>query len=225
MTQFAWSLSRLKDFERCPKLYWYRRNRKAHPEPPSPAMERGEKIHKMFEKALLEDYKLPGALERFQAYVDEHKTMRRLEVERMWAVDRNWRTAACNDYGIGPDVWCRVKLDVFGCPTFRRGKIIDWKTGQVYGDHAEGGRLYAAVAFALFPTITKCEVEFVYVDQRRAYSEEISRKEIQPVIDDFTRRADAVEGAKRFDPTPGRHCGWCPFNAAKGGPCAAGKGN
>src|SRR5690606_14343678 len=86
MSAFAWSLSRLKDFERCPKLYWYRRNRKAHPEPPSPAMERGEKIHKMFEKALLEDYKLPGALERFQGYVDEHKAMKRLEAERMWAL-------------------------------------------------------------------------------------------------------------------------------------------
>lgn len=219
---FAWSLSRLKDFERCPKLYWYRMRRSEYPEPPSKALERGNRIHALFEAAMAGE-KLEGAMARYQDYVDEHRAKKGVEVERMWAFDRNFAPVESDKYGRGDGVWCRAKLDVYCQMTPKRGKVIDWKTGQIYGDHAEGGRLYAVGAFMRYPKITLCDVEFVYVDQRRAIEETIKRAEVPAIINDFTRRAEKVEAETKFAPNPGRHCGWCPYNAEKGGPCTAGK--
>lgn len=208
----SWSLSRLKDYERCPALYAYR-VRKQHVEAPSPALERGNRIHALMEAAM-GGATLEGALARYQGYVDEHRAMPGLQVERMWSYDVGWR----------PDgaPWLRMKLDAFVQPTWETAKVIDWKTGRIYGDYDDGMRLYALGALLRFPTVKEVEVELVYLDQRKAYSDKIKREKVDTLKDDFNRRALRLFEDEAYDPSPGDHCRWCGFSAAKGGPCKEG---
>lgn len=212
---FTWSLSRLKDYEKCPRLYHYRTNKRKYPEPPSRALDRGNQIHALMEAAVRDGAPLEGALANVKPYVDELRGAKEVIVEQMWGYGPDW---AVNDDA----PWLRMKLDVYARLSPKRGKVVDWKTGRIYGDHGDGMRLYAVGAMTRFG-VTSVEVELVYLDQRTIIGETIKAKERDAIVKDFDARVQLAANDTTFRPEPGRHCGYCPFNAAKGGPCKDGE--
>lgn len=210
---FTWSLSRLKDYEKCPRLYFYRKRPREYPEPPSRALDRGNQIHGLLEAAVRDAAPLEGALSAIKPYVDELRAAKSIVVEQMWGYGADWK--------VRDDApWLRMKLDVYTQSTPKRGKVVDWKTGRIYGDHGDGMRLYAVGAMERFG-VTTVDVELVYLDQRQIIGECIKAKEIPAIRADFDARVKVVVEDTRFDPTPGSHCGYCAFSEAKGGPCLA----
>lgn len=215
MKPFRWSYSVLKDFERCPRLYHWRRVQRL-PEAPSAALERGNLLHKLVEDYLTGKAPLDPMFTRFAEYIEEVKAAKGLEVEQLWAFGRGWEPVSRDA------AWLWVKMDAYHPLGRTRARVVDWKSGGIYAENAEQVRLYAVAAMSRDPRIKEVDVDLCYFDQRQVNSETVKRRELDINIRDFNQRAAAVEAERKFKPTPGRHCQWCTFSKAKGGECEAG---
>lgn len=214
MRSFSWSLSALKQYETCPYQYKVSRVEKRQ-EPPSDALERGNRIHKMMEDAVLGKEELPKGLQRFSGLVKELVTRPNLEVEKMWCFTKELETTHEKDWD---GTWLRVKMDLFSRGG-KKGYALDWKTGGIYPDHREGMKVYAWAAMLRFPELEEVEVDLVYIDQRKARAETIPKDEIMAFQVPLLERAAAMERAYNdgtFPASPGRHCSWCPWGKKRG---------
>jgi hypothetical protein len=213
-----WSYSSLKSFERCPRLYKYQHlDRLPRPPDSSPALERGSRIHGLIEDYLLGRVEvLDPMFSRFAEFIDEIKKSKVVEIEGKWAVTKDWQPTDWD----APDAWWRGRLDAY----VRKGKtvarVIDWKTGGMYGDNVDQMHLYAAVAFSRDPGLTRASTELVYLDHHEASIKSIPKTMGKHIKDEFGARVMKIERAKAFPTRPGRHCNWCPYHKSKGGPCA-----
>lgn len=211
---FAWSLSALKQYETCPYQYKLSRVEK-RPEPPSDALERGNRIHRMMEDAVLGKEDLPKGLARFDGLIKELVTRPNLEVEKMWCFTKELETTYPTNWD---GTWLRVKMDLFSRDD-KKGYALDWKTGGIYPDHREGMKIYAWAAMLRFPELEEVEVDLVYIDQRRAIAETITKDAIMSFQAPLLERVAAMERAYvkgDFPVLPGRHCAWCPWGKKRG---------
>lgn len=212
-----WTYSRLSDYEKCPALYAGRYKAKWPGFKPAqhPAAERGEKIHGLMEQTVKGGKKLTGALDRYNPYIaDLLKTYPHIETELPLGFDAQWHPTEWRS----ATLWLRAKMDFFGMKK-TVAKVVDWKTGGIYGNNADQVRLYAGMTFERFPSVKKVEVELMYLDQRQGISEEIARADWPDKREEFTRRATAMLTATTFPLKPGAYCGHCAFSVEKGGPC------
>lgn len=217
-----WTYSRLSDFETCPRLYAGRHLKYfgEHKEVKSDALIRGDGIHQLMEQAMRKGTPLPGALSRYNALLGElREAWPFIECEDKLGFDAEWRPV---DWS-APGMWLRAKMDFFGYSHKTKpktAKVIDYKTGRMYGENRGQVILYAGMAFERFSSLPEVNVELIYLDQRTGVQETITRKEwnghYKP---DFTARAGAMLSARRFEPNPGTHCDRCPFGPSKKGPC------
>ena len=215
---FRWSYSALKDFERCPRLYHWRRIQRIPEISPSPALERGNLLHQKIEDYLMGKCDLDKMFDRFKDYIDELKSKPGLEVEQLWALDRDWRSTS-KDLA-----WLWIKMDAYHPIGKTRARVVDWKSGGIYGENAEQVRMYAIGAMSKSPKIKEVEVELCYLDQKQLHSETIKRREVAIHVSDFNKRAAAIEAETKFRPQTGKHCNWCAYSKAKGGECEASAG-
>ena len=211
-----WSYSKLADYEKCPQFYRLRHVDR-HPEPDSPAMLRGTKVHETVERYLLLRGALPDDLKPFQGYMSDIRQRPGLVVEEMWAMTRAW--APCNP--LAKPAWWRGKLDAFWLDG-TAAKVVDWKTGRMYPSNRDQMRLYAGAVMAREPAVERVSVELVYLDLRESVEQDYTREDFTAIRDDFTRRVAALEGDTKFALRPGKHCSWCAFAKSKGGPCSVG---
>jgi hypothetical protein len=212
-----WTYSRLSDYEKCPALYAGRYLNKwpGFVVPPHPALERGNKMHALMEDRVGGGKKLSGALARYDNYVEDLLcTYTHREVELPLGFDAKWQPVAWKD----PGIWLRMKMDFFGM-VGAKAKVVDWKTGGIYGSNADQVRLYAGATFERFPRVKTVEVELVYLDQKQGIAETIARADWKAKRAEFTQRAQAMLTASSYPQNPGTHCGYCSFSIEKGGPC------
>lgn len=218
-----WTHSRLSDFEKCPLMYAgkYCRHFGEYEYKQSPAAARGDKIHLIMQESIDTGAKLTGALARYNDYVAGlRSSWPFIYTERKLGLAKDWSVVDWSGSGL----WWRGKMDVeCHSPKKKIGKVIDWKTGNVYGTNADQIRLYAGVMMSMYP-YKQVEVELVYLDQRQSIIETITRKEWDAFRSDFEKRAGAMLSARRFPAKPGTACNWCDFSPAKGGPCTKGAG-
>ena len=129
----------------------------------SPAAQRGEAIHKMFEAYVKDalDW-APTAdhwaiLERWQPKLDQLcKDIAKADAggtEVLWQFDDEWYSLEApkgSKYGINYDAWHRQKLDAWFVAKIR-GTLIDYKTGKAYPQkHDDAMEGYALGMFANF---------------------------------------------------------------------------
>jgi hypothetical protein len=215
----AWSYSRYADYKQCPAKFMYKHLKKL-PDPGSPAMNRGNVIHKLAEDFIKAKIDLPPELENVKTELEFLK-------DNMAVAEENWGFR--NDWGwigrpgwFGDDVWFRAKTDVrllYEDDTLLLG---DWKTGKKYFSNEEQIELFALAGYRRFPTVTEVDTRLWYTDVE-GDDNEVQRtynaKELEAIQRDWTKRVVPMFKDKRFAPTPNDKCGWCPFSAGKGGPC------
>lgn len=216
----AWSFSRLTDFEKCPYMMRLKYIDKVE-QPPSPAMERGIRIHKSIEdfitgKAEGLDPEITNFKPEIASLRERFKTGS-VEVEGEWGFTNKWELCDWRDY---ERVWLRVKLDSYVHLSDDVGVVIDEKTGGKFGNeikHAEQGLLYAGTAFIRHPEKKKHIVEFHYLDKN-----DISRVDYKPeqaakALVSFEKRAMKMLTATMFPPRPNIvNCKFCPYGRQKG---------
>jgi len=229
----AWSFSRYSDYKQCPLKYASKHLLKVK-EPGSAAMDRGIAIHKMAEDFTTGKLKkLPAEL---NAFAPEFKRLAKLHakkpdvvsVEGEWAFNRDW--AVVPWFG-GPQVYARIKLDLFEFKDTDIGEITDHKTGK-YSEfnnetYAEQLQLYALAAFKFHPQLAVARPRILYVDHGIEY-----RTDTDGTMLEYTRAKDERTLVKlwekkvlpmlkdtRFAPTANDKCHWCHYRKSNGGPC------
>jgi hypothetical protein len=216
----AWSYSRYADYKQCPAKFKYKHIER-RPDPGSPAMNRGNVIHKA-----AEDY-VKGTVSKIPADllgVKEQLTFLRKAkavAEENWGFRIDWEWIGRPGW-FGDDVWFRAKTDVRQLYEDDTLLLGDWKTGKKYFANEEQIELFALAGYRRFPFVTEVDTRLWYTDAspddnevQRVYT----TKELEAIQRDWTKKVVPMFKDKRFAPTPNDKCGWCPFSKAKGGPC------
>ena len=226
----SWSFSRYSDWRQCPLKAKLKHIDKLK-EPPNPAMDRGNQIHKdaeAFIKSTLP--KLPPELELFK---DEFKKLKALYkkkslpmiVEDNWAFTKDWTETQWNDW-VG--CWVRIKLDCahYIEPSFMM--VTDWKSGKISDyktlEYMEQLELYALAALLMHPTLERVQVRLGWTDVGKMYPEAplvFDRSDVKRLTKEWNSRVKAMMADTKFVPKPNNLCRFCFFGQAglaKGGP-------
>lgn len=217
----TWSFSRLSVFEQCPyraKLAWIDRipepertlppGKKEHP------LDRGNRVHEAAELYVKDNVSLLPELRAFEpeyARLREMYQQGKVSLEGEWAMDREWAPVAWRDN----NAWLRLKLDAFVRVSDYTGVVIDYKTGQKFGNevkHADQGALYQLVSFLRYPDLERIHVEFWYLDKDDIYKATYSREQGMRFMKNFMERALKMTEADEFPPKANAYtCKWCPY--------------
>ena len=231
----AWSYSRYSTYRQCPlklKLSAIDRIK----EPQSPAMARGDGIHKTIE-AYLKDPKKRTPKD----YEFIGKELRRLKkivasgapttgVEEQWAFRKDWTRTTWDDW---TGCWLRAKVDLVHAED-ETVVVTDWKSGKFrpdsVADYLEQLELYALVALLVYESRPGLAVRprLVYTDLGIVYPTPVAGEPgLLFTPDDAPRlkktwaaRARPMLADRTFAPRPNRFCKSCHYrrgNAAAGG--------
>lgn len=221
----AWSYSTLKQFEKCPHSIELAKVHK-QPGPVLPAdnpMVRGNRVHKNgedFVQGVTEKLgpELKKHFETDIAELREDYAEGNILVEEDWGFTKEWASTGW----MSKDVWARIKCDVVKTMDVNARKIIDYKTGKSFGNevsHIQQGQLYSIAAFMKYPEIEFVEASFWYVDEGKKSRPKIyTRKQMIPIINSFTKRANKMTDCVVFIAKPNRsNCKYCDFGPNNGG--------
>ena len=224
----AWSFSRWNDYNKCAKFAFFKHVLRLK-EPGNEAMERGGRIDELateFAKANPKKrVKCPPELKTFEKeFRDLQKRVTMSQEE--WAFNREWRRTGWFD----KDAWCRVKMDCAYVDEQRlvAGKkrrilvVIDYKTGKERDYHEDQMLLYALAGLLVEEGVDGVEVQLWYLDlgvQRPDEQRVFMRSELAGLKKVWEGKTKPMLSDTRFQEKAGRHCAYCHFRKANGGPC------
>lgn len=218
----AWSYSRLRTYEECPRKAKYQYLDKLGSDKPTPkAMARGSEIHAECEKWLRSRATaIPESMQMFTKEFRKLRKIRNLQVEQQWAFTEDWGNADWFD--TTGETWARIVVDAAGIITEKKKqvyRIIDFKTGKVREENEKQLELYALAGFHL-QGVDLVRGELWYLDQGEIVELTYAPSEIPAIDKAWRARAKRMTADKRFPTTPSHSsCNWCDFKKAKGGPC------
>lgn len=210
----AWSFSRWKDYEKCPRLAKRKHIDKAKEIDVNPAMLRGGEIDKKAEQYLKGELKkLPVELQSFDK---EFAALKKLkpQTQENWAFTKEWLQV---DW-FHQSVWLRVKMDAAALIK-KVARVIDFKTGKPYDDHKLQTELYAMAAFMVFPKAEVAETNLWYTDIGKEDPKTFTRDQLPELQEKWVDRTKPMLTDTRFAPKPGPHCSRCFDSKSKGGTC------
>lgn len=207
----TWSYSSLKSFEECAYRVFLSKVER-HPEPSSPALDRGSAIHLLAEQYIKGELaEFPPELNKFTSDFEELRSGfadGTVECEEDWAFTIDW---APTDW-FGDETWCRQKLDAFVRESDTSAIVIDFKTGKQNSvAHMGQAMQYAVGAFMRYPEIEYIETEFWYLDHGEKMKKNFSRERGMTFLPKIQERAIKMTSAIDFPPDPSKwKCKWCP---------------
>lgn len=212
--EFAWSYSKLKNFETCPKRHLevdLLKNFAEKAEPGGP-LDWGNRLHDAMKVALLGSGRLPDEFIQYQPWVDKITDgAGHLYVEQKYAITRDFRKTSW----FGADVWYRgigdaVRVDG---PV---ALVVDWKTGKVLEDHAQL-MLMAQCIFSHFPEVQRVRSEYIWLKFDTTTGHVYDRQEVADEWNGMFNRVAELELAHKvqsYPPKPGKLCrNWCPVQS------------
>ena len=209
---FAWSYSKLKNFESCPKRYYNVDVAKVVKEEESEQLQYGNSLHKALAEAITGKAPLPKPFTGFQPWVDKiTRTEGTILVEQQLAITQELGPTEW----FGKDAWYRGIADVIKIvgPV---AVVLDWKTGKILEDGVQLA-LMAQCVFAHHPSIEKIRTEFVWLKEDATTRADFSRDDMHNVWTGLLPRVKQLEdahGGANFPPKPGHLCRrWCPVTA------------
>jgi len=226
----SWSYSRYSDWRQCPLKAKLKHIDKLK-EPGSPAMERGNQLHKDAEtyiKGLMP--KLNPELGLFKA---EFAALRKLYkskkqpmiVEDNWAFAKDWSESTWNDW---VNCWVRIKLDCAHYVAEGVMVVTDWKSGKPNDyktmEYMEQLELYALAALLLHPHLEQVQVRIGWVDVGKMYPEEpliYTPADTKRLRKEWDGRVRPMMADTKFVAKPNAMCRYCWFGQSKkaeGGP-------
>lgn len=204
-----WSFSSLTSFETCGKRYFHLKVAKDVVDLPNEATTWGSTVHKHLEDRVRDGTPLPSALASYERLVapllNSNGT---LLIEQRMAVDASLQPVDWES----DRAWCRGIVDV-GVLTGNRAVLLDWKTGKRKPE-SDQLKLFAALAFAHYPSIESVTTAFVWLKDGRIDREMFSRSNANLIWQQFLPRVIRLERAYdegKFMPKPSGLCRkWCP---------------
>ncbi len=208
--EWAWSYSKLKNFETCPKRHYEIDLAKNYSEPEEVGgpLEWGNRVHKALAAACSGSETLDEDMGRFQPWVDKVRSgPGKLLVEQKYAITRDFRPTTY----FASDVWYRGIGDVVRIdgPV---ALVLDWKTGKILEDSVQL-MLMAQCLFSHFPNLLRVRSEFVWLKDDCTSPEVFDRAEVADNWRGLLPRVQGMELAATtasYPPKPGKLCKkWC----------------
>jgi len=204
---------------KCPAQYKYSYIDKLPRGEMGDAAKRGTEIHDGVEAFLTGATDGPPMQVRhtYGQWLDGLRRGRKLHPELKWAVTPQWQLT---DFDNTEAAW-RGVMDLYVNPTESSIglDIYEWKTGQIYPEHALQAELYGTIGLTMLPEIPCVTVTNVYFDKKKNVVREYKREDEQGLRALWNRRSKDVARDTDHSPNPGMYCRWCDFSRAKGGPC------
>jgi hypothetical protein len=207
---FAWSFSRLKNFEVCPKRHYEIDLAKNVKEPEGEQLVWGNHVHgALAARCGPQRTPLPSEFPpHYEAWaVRVIGNGGDIEVEQGLAMSKNFTSVGNFD----ADVWLRVKADFIRVV----GDIaltVDWKTGKILEDSVQLA-LTAACIFAKYPHVKAVRASYVWLKEDCESSETFYREDMPAMWRSIWHRIEAMETAHKhvnYPPTPSGMClKWC----------------
>lgn len=206
---FAWSFSKLKNFESCPKRHYEVDIAKNIKEEEGEALLWGNRVHKEMAIALTKNTPLPAEMSEYQRWVDKVYTgAGSLLVEQKYAITKEFSKASW----FSPSAWYRGIGDVVRIAT-PVALILDWKTGKILEDSVQLA-LMAQCVFAHYPDVSHVRSEYVWLKDDCQTSELFTRDHMPGLWEGLLGRVGAMAEAastNTYPPKPGYLCKrYCP---------------
>lgn len=199
--QKSWSYSQLSGYEKCAHAHMYRKVIKM-PEPIGYHVAKGNDAHLLAENYLLGKYDvLPPVLGKFRKEFAKLLELKAIP-EEAYVLSKDWQLIP--DGWADKNAWLRLKLDARV-----DNYIVDFKTGKVYDDHINQGRLYANVHMILNPDVNEVDVEFWYLNNGQVVDYTFNRENLAKDIANWERRANIMHNDTTYNPTPHEYCKYC----------------
>jgi len=224
---YAWSYSRWSKYEECPfEFYLTYVDKPAIEIVDNPKMVRGKTIHDEGD-AFLKSKKAKKPPTSYAKFMKEMLELKKLKAvgEDEWAFTRDWQPTSWRDWENPPErqCWVRIKTDAHAPLKGAVLKIIDYKTGQVWGtNHEPQLELYGLGGMKLYEGIEVVQAELWYLDQKVTIPRRYLAKDEKSIQQRCEDRVGPMQEDKRFDPKPGNYCRRCNYAKSKGGPCTFG---
>ena len=209
---FAWSYSKLKNYESCPKRYFCVDVEKSVKEEESEQLAYGNMLHKALANAISGKENLSKTFAHLQPWVDKvagvSNGSARILVEQQLAIRQDFSATEW----FGKDAWYRGIADVIKIvgPV---AVVLDWKTGKILDDGVQLA-LMAQCVFAHHPEVQKIRTEFVWLKEDATTRADFTREDMVGVWAQLFPRVQLLEAAHKgmnFPPKPGFLCRrWCP---------------
>ena len=211
--QFAWSYSKLKNFEVCPKRYYNLDVAKTYKEEESEQLQYGNMVHKALADAVTGKAPLSKTFGHLQGWVDKVTggADGEILVEQQMAIREDFSPTTW----FGDDVWYRGIADVVKI-VGPAAVVVDYKTGKIKEDGVQLA-LMAACVFAHHPEVQKIRTEFAWLKEDAVTRADFSRDGMVSVWAGVLPRVKLLENAHKameFPPKPGGLCRkWCPVDS------------
>lgn len=205
---WAWSYSKLKNYNTCPKRHYEIDLAKNYVDS-GPGLAEGNAAHDALAKACSRVASLPVHYSHWQKWVDKVHALQegKLLVEQKYAINRDLEARKYFD----KDVWFRAIGDVVW---FDRetdpliALILDWKTGKVLEDPPQL-MLTALCLFAHYPTLRRVRSEFVWLKDECTTPEVFTKAEVGQSFMKLLPQVKALEKAhieQSYPPKPNGLC-------------------
>lgn len=222
----AWSFSRFDLWRTCPKQFYEKFISKSIKEHQSPAMARGDEIHKglaTFLQGGRSDPPAAKALDKFTPLLFQLRDIPDKLVEQQWAFDRDWKPTGWFARGnVKHPAWLRVILDVGVIYPDDTADVIDHKTGKKYGSNDDQMELFAVATFSYAPWVTDVTTRLWYLDEGSEDIAEFSVKDVEKLRAKWEKAVEPMFADTTFAPRPNDKCRFCPLAKSNGGNCRFG---
>lgn len=217
-----WSYSRWSKYHDCPSMYEWQYILKKVNFVKTPAMIRGEDIHKKAENYV--NGKIKGLPKELNNFSQEFQNLRRefkkgngfCEPDISTNIDGTPATRKTTNYFIGFADFFHKPVDVI--PT-----VIDYKTGKQYPSHQSQGHAYSTFILFQNPSFEAIDVEFWYLDDPRSQTNVkhfyFKQKELPKMLALWDKRITTMYNDTKFKKTPYQWCNSCPRHKNNGGDC------
>jgi len=206
---FAWSYSKLKNYESCPKRHWHIDVAKDVKEEEGEALTWGNAVHKALADRIARGAALPRGMEDYEHWCEKVLTSPgNILVEQKLAITKDF--APCEFFA--KDAWFRGVGDVIKLhgPV---ALIVDWKTGKILEDSVQLA-LSAACVFAHYPKVQRVRSEFIWLKEDATTREDFRREDMVNLWRILWPRIESLRQAHEqinYPPKPGPLCRrWCP---------------
>ena len=207
---FAWSYSKLKNFETCPLKHKSYDIDKIVVEGKSEALEYGNAVHKALADAIGKGVPLPAAMSySLQPWVEKVRSgPGALMVEQQYAITADFNKCTW----FSPSAWFRGIGDVVRIND-TVALVLDWKTGKIVEDIVQLA-LMAQCLFVHYPDVQAVRSEFVWLAHDCTTSEVYTRSKMVDMWPGLFERVGVMKQAWDtgvYPPKPSglcvRHCG------------------
>lgn len=217
-----WSVSGYNNWRECAYRYMLQKVWKFR-SPAHPAMERGTRIHKLFEELLKGN--ITGMPDELVKLEKEIRNLKKIggNPEEPWTLTKDLQHTYPKDW---KGAWLRAKLDAHHYwEDDAELLIVDLKTGRLNINQAQMD-LYAAMSPFYYPDAEDITVELWFSDQGEIETRHYTPKDCKTLWKRWLKRSGTMLADRKFLASPEKDkCNRCPMKSTKeledgeAGPC------